>query len=90
MPIKTRKKITHFTMQFCSKNLTHFKNLNSLNIIKDILPQRSEKHVSGWCQKKHLHCTILRRPRTAFSEHLGSKCLYILLNFRSKIFFAET
>ena len=37
-------------------------NLSSLNIIKNILPQHSQKHVSGWCQKKQLHCTISRCP----------------------------
>ena len=54
-------------------------NLSSLNIIENILPQYKQKqrHVSGWCQKKHLHCIISRCPRTAFSEHLESKCLYI-------------
>ena len=31
---KLAKKITHFTIQFCSKNLTHFTNLNSLKIRK--------------------------------------------------------
>ena len=80
---KLAKKITHFTIHFRSENLTYFTNLNSLNIIKDILPQYSqEEHVSGW----RLHCTISRRPRTAFSEHLESKCLYINVNLRSKIF----
>ena len=29
---KLAKKITHFTIQFCSKNFTHFTNLNSLDI----------------------------------------------------------
>ena len=31
---KNCKKITHFTTQLCSKYLTYFKNLNSLNIVK--------------------------------------------------------
>ena len=31
---KLTKKITHFTIQFHSKHLTHFTNLNSLNIVK--------------------------------------------------------
>ena len=29
---KMAEKFTHLTMQFCSKNLTHFMNLNSLDI----------------------------------------------------------
>ena len=83
-------KIIHFTIQFCSNNLTYFTNFNSLNILKDILPQDTQKHNSSWCQKNHLHCTISRRPRTALSEHLESKCLYIPVNLRSKIFVPET
>ena len=79
--------IIHFTRQFRSKNLTHFTNLNSLNITKNLPQQRSQKpyplykfsseHVSGCCQKKNLHCTISIRPRTLFSKHLESKCQYI-------------
>ena len=37
------KKITHFTIQFRSKNLTHFTNLNSLDIENDTLSQHSQK-----------------------------------------------
>ena len=38
---KLVKKISHFTIQFCSKTHTHFTNLNSLKIIKATLPQHS-------------------------------------------------
>ena len=72
-------------IQFHSKNLTHFTNLNSLNIMKNILPKHSQKHISGWCQKKNLHCIISRRPRTAFLELMERKCLYIPVNLRLKI-----
>ena len=34
---KLTKKITHFTIQFCSKNLTHFTNLYSLDIENNML-----------------------------------------------------
>ena len=68
---KPEKKITHFTISFCSKNFTHFTKLNSLDTEKNIAKQTqqsqkpfslykfSSKHVSRWCQKKHLHCTNL-------------------------------
>ena len=59
---KLAKKITHFTIQFRSKNLIHFTNLNSLEIENNMLPQHSQKpfwlykfsnkHVPVWCQKK--------------------------------------
>ena len=37
------KNITHFTIPFCSKNLTYFTNLNCFNIVKKIFPQHSKK-----------------------------------------------
>ena len=37
------KNITRFTIQFHSKNLTHFMNLNSLDIENNMLPQQSQK-----------------------------------------------
>ena len=40
---KLAKKIAHFTIQFPSKNLTHFTNLNSLDVEKNMLPQHSQK-----------------------------------------------
>ena len=40
---KLAKKITHFTIQFCSKNLTYFTNLNSLDTENNMLPQHSQK-----------------------------------------------
>ena len=40
---KWQKKITHFTWQFCSKKLTHFMNLNSLDIKNNMLLQHNQK-----------------------------------------------
>ena len=37
-------------------------------------------------RKKHLHCTISRRPRTAFSKQLESRCLHIPVNLCWRIF----
>ena len=88
---KIPRKITHFTIQLHSKHPTHFTNLNALKLAKIILSQHSQKlyslcsfsskHVSDWCHINHLHCTVSRRPRTVFSEHLESKCLYIHFNW---------
>ena len=84
---KPAKKTTHFTIQFLSKNLIHFANLNSPDPENNMLAQHSQKpfwlykfsgkHISVWCQKKYLHCTISWRTRTAFLKHFESKCLYI-------------
>ena len=69
-------KITYFAIQVCSKHLTHFTNLNSLDIENNMLPKHRQKsfslykffrkHASVWCQKKHLHCIISWQPRIAF------------------------
>ena len=85
---KLAKKITYFIIQFRSKNLTHFTNLNSLDIEKNMLPQHSKKPFSLYkCPSKHLvgvkkyiylHCTISRRPRNSFSKHFKSKCCIFL------------
>ena len=48
------------------------------------------KHVSVCCQKKHLHCTISWRPRTAFSKHFESKCQYISVYPPKKNFVSKT
>ena len=39
---KLAKKITHFTIQFRTKNFTHFTNLNSLDVENDVLPHQSK------------------------------------------------
>ena len=93
---KLAKKITYFTIHFRSKNLTHFTNLKSPDIENNMLPQHSHKsfwlykfsskHVPVWCQKNHLGCTISLRQRTAFLTHFESKCLYISVYLRKKIF----
>ena len=36
---KLLKKITHFAIQFRSKNFTHFTNLSSLDTVHNMLPQ---------------------------------------------------
>ena len=81
---------------FAQKNLTHFTNLISFEIENNMLPKHSQKtflvyklsskHVSVWCQKKNLHCTISWRPRTTFLKHFASKSLYIYVYLSKKIF----
>ena len=71
---KLAKNILHFTIQFCSKILAHFTNLDSLNLIKNILPQYSQKHDSGWCQKTFAsHQT----PKICFLGVLGKQVSFI-------------
>ena len=49
------KKVTYFTIQFRSKNLTHFTNFNSLDIEKNMLSQHSQKPFSLYkCSSKPL------------------------------------
>ena len=94
---KLAKKITHFTIQFHSKNLIDFMNFNDIE--NNLLPQHSQKsfslykfsskHVSVWCWKKHFQkwcSTIPWHPTTVFLKHFESKCLCISVYLRKKIF----
>ena len=75
------------SQQMLAKKITHFTNLNSLDIIKNILPQHSQKHVSGWCQKKNI-CT---EPfLDALKLHFWSTWTANVSNLRSNIFVPET
>ena len=56
---------------------------------KTLLTFQIFQQATGWCQKKHLHWTISGRPRTAFSKHFESKCLYISVYLRKKFFIPE-
>ena len=93
-PTKTSNKYHLFYNTVLLKKYHSFKNVNSLNILKNILPQHSQKPfplykfsgklVSGWYQIKYLHCTISRWPKTAFSKLWESKYLYIPVNLHKK------
>ena len=93
-------KITYFAIQVRSKHLTHFANLNSLDIENNMPPKHCQKpfslykffrkHVCVWGQKKHLRFSISWHPRTAFLKHFGSKCLYISVYLIKKIFVPKT
>ena len=41
-------------------------------------------------EKKHLHCAFSGRPRNGFLKHFESKCLYIFVYPRQKMFVPET
>ena len=94
------KTIDHFTIKFRSKNLTNFTKLNLLDTEKSMLPQHNQKafwlyqfsseYVSGYCQKKHLHCSNFKSSKTAFSKLFENKYLYIFVYLRKKIFVPET
>ena len=88
-------KITYFVIHLCSKHLTHFMNLNWLDNENNMVPKYCQKssslykffrkHVSAWCQEKHLHCTISWHPRTVFLKQFESKCLCISVYLIKKI-----
>ena len=73
-PTKQVKKNTHFTTQFCSKNLTHFKNLSSINIIKNILPQTAKNLTSFTNFPGNMFLVIARK----------NICIVPFLDFQSK------
>ena len=66
------KKITHFTIQFRSKNLTHFTNLSSFEIENNMLPKHSQKTL-----------LVYKFSR----KHVSGKCLYISVYLSKKILF---
>ena len=89
---KLAGKVTNFTIQFRSKNfkphlIQHYENYTPALPPKTLLTQTSFWLVSDKCT---LHCIISMHPKTAFSKHLESKCLYISVNLRNKIFVPET
>ena len=97
---KLEKKITHFTVQISSKNFTYFLNFNSLDS-ENICSRNTAKNLSDFAnfpaklflfgaRKKHLHCTISRRPRTAFLKHFERKCLHISVYPCKKMLVPET
>ena len=92
---KLPKKVFHFTIQFRSKNLTHYMNLNSLDIENNMLLQHSQKpfwiykkisskHVSVLCQKKTFALHRFLTPKAAFLKHFQSKCPFISVYLRKK------
>ena len=47
----------------------------------------SSKYVSGWWGKKiKMHCTISRRPRTAFSTWKANICIFLHISVRKFLF----
>ena len=97
---KLAKKITHFTIQFFSKNLTRFRNLNSLVIENNMLPQHSQKPF--WlknfpanmflfgARKNIWTAPFLDAQELHFSSSSESKCLYISVYLRKIYFVPET
>ena len=90
--------ITHFTIQFCSKNLTHSKNLNLLNIENNLLPQHSQKlfwlyksvnskHVSVWCQKNICTAPFLDAQELhSWSTLKANVCIFLYISLRKFLF----
>ena len=89
------KKITHFTIQLRSKNLTYFTKLDSLGIENNMLPQKTKSlsdikvfQKTCFClvSQKKMYYTISWRPGTTFLKHFESKCLCISVYLCMKIF----
>ena len=78
-PTKTIDKDHLFCNTVSLKNLTHFMNLNSLEIENNMLPQHSQnhfwlyykffsKHVSVWCRKKTFALRHFLTPKNCILE----------------------
>ena len=82
-------KITYFAMQFRSKNLIHFMNLNSLEIENNMLPfwlyyNFFSKHISIWCQKKTFALHHFVTPKNCILEALWKQisvyfCIFLYI-----------
>ena len=94
------KKIAHFTIQFRSRNITHFTNRVSLDIEK-ICSRNSAKHLFDFknftvgmflLSVRENICTapFLDAQELQFLRYFESKCLYISVYLRKKMFFPKT
>ena len=96
---KLATKIIHFTIQFRSKNLTHFTNLSSFDIENNMPLKHSQKpfslfnfsskHASVWCQKKIFNCTISWRWRLHSRINLKANVCIFLNNSLKNICFKD-
>ena len=102
---KPAKKINYFTIQlynyFFAQKTSLILRTSTHSTLKKICFRNTAKNLSHFTnvpaniwlvskKKKHLHGTISRRARNAFSKHFESKCLYIFVYLRMKIFVPET
>ena len=102
---KLAKKISHFTIKFRSKNLTHFTNLNSLDVENNMLPQHSQKPFwlkifpanmflfgvrKNICTTPFLDVVQFIFGVTVFFKLFESKCLHISVYLRKRYFVPAT
>ena len=91
------KKIAHFTIQFRQRNITHFTNRDSLDTEK-ICCRSTAKHLFDFkdfpagmflLSVRENICTapFLDTQELQFLKHFESKCLYISVYLRKKMFF---
>ena len=92
---KLAKNIIYFTMQLYTKTSLIWQPQLTQHRTKytpatqpktHSLYKFSNKHVSVWCQKK----AFALHQRTAFSKHWESKCLYISIYLRERMFVPAT
>ena len=86
---KLPKKVPHFTKQFCSKNLAHFSNLNSLSIVKNILLLQNQKHVSSWRQKEKFFPARFLNSQELHSCSICKANVFLFLSISRRNFFCR-
>ena len=97
---KPTKNISHFAIQFLSKNLIYLMNLNLIlnGYENNMLPQHSRNHfpanmfLFGVRKKNCRNCEVPyldTQKLRQFLKHFEGKCLYISLYLRKKKFFPE-
>ena len=93
---KLPKNITHFIIQFLSKKLTHFMNLDSLKIT---CSRNTAKNLSDFTanflantflfgvRNKHLHATISWRPKLhSWSTLKANALIFLYISVRNVLF----
>ena len=95
---KLEKMMTRFTIHFCSKNITNFTNLNSLDIEHKMFRQHNQK--SFWLYKLQTFCSLVSKK--TFARHRfwtlnycilealwKQMSVYVSVYLRKKIFVPE-
>ena len=72
---KLAKKDTHFTIQFHSKNLTQFKNLNSLDIENNVLATQSKTFLTLQIFQPTFFCLVLEKTFALYHFLTPENCI---------------
>ena len=82
---KLTKKVTHFTIQFRSKHLTHFTELNSLDIENNLLPKYSLEPFSLYKFSSKLVFCVVSEKNICTAPFLDTQELHPWNTFKANV-----